>query len=82
MDINIPCNVGDYVYRINFTTYKVETKKVVQMHIHIGRYNRYLIHIEFEVCGCCIDTDFGKTVFKNRIDALNALDKYMNRMKK
>ena len=82
MDINIPCNVGDYVYRINFMTCKIETKKVSHMQIHIGRDNQYLIHIEFEVCGFCRDTDFGKTVFKNRIDALNALDKYMNRMKK
>ena len=82
MDINIPCNVGDYVYRINFATYKIETKKVDQMQIHIGRDNHYLIHIEFEVCGSCRDTDFGKIVFKNRIDALNALDKYMNRIKK
>ena len=82
MNINTPCNVGDYVYRINNFTNKIETKKVERIQIHIGSDNRCLIHMDFAVCGFCRDTDFGKSVFKNRIDALNALDKYMNGMKK
>ena len=81
MYFNIPCNVGDYVYRINLSTNKIETKKVSSIQIHIGKDNRHLMHIEFAVCGFCRDTDFGKTIFMNRVDALHALEKRLSGMK-
>ena len=60
---------------------KVETKKVSHMQIHIGRDGVSVIHIEFEICGYCRASDFGKTVFTDRADALHALDEYLNREK-
>lgn len=81
MNIDVPCSVGDYVYELNKAREKVETKKVSHMQIHIGRDNGCLIHIEFEVCGFCRASDFGKTVFTDRPDALHALDEYLSRKK-
>lgn len=82
MNIEVPCSVGDYVYELNKSREKIETKKVCRIEIYIGRDNRCMIHIEFEVCGFCRASDFGKTVFTDRADALHALDEYLSRKKK
>lgn len=80
--VSIPCIVGDYVYELNKSREKVETKKVRNIEINIGRGNCYAVHIEFEVCGFCRPSDFGKTVFKTPGDAAHALDEYLSRKKK
>ena len=68
MDIHIPCGVGDYLYRIDKSRKIIETKKINQINVYIGR-DSCIIHIEFEICGFCTASDLGKTVFKNRADA-------------
>jgi len=83
MKIETPCDVGDYVFQI--AKAKNETiivpRKVSYIQIHIGRDNRRQIHIEFETAGFCRDSDFGKTVFTDRADALHSLDEYLSRKK-
>ena len=83
MKIETPCDVGDYVFQIAKAKEGavIIPHKVSYIQIHIGRDNRRQIHIEFETYGFCRDTDFGKTVFMDRADALHALDEYLSRKK-
>lgn len=73
MNIEIPCNVGDYVYKLNKSQKKIETKKISQINVHIGR-DSLAIHMEFEIYGFCTLRDLGNTVFINRADALRKLE--------
>lgn len=72
--IYIPCKVGDYVYILNKSQNRIETKKVCYIKIHIGRDDQILIHIEFEINGFCRASDFGKTVFTEKADAIAMLN--------
>lgn len=73
MNIDVPCNVGEYLYRVDKSRKIIETKKISQICVYIGR-NGCVIRIDFEICGFCTPSDFGKTVFKNRADALQKLE--------
>ena len=80
MIVEVPCNVGDYVYQLDRMREKIEIKKVAKIEIYIGRKN-HISRIEFEIAGFCFDSDFGKTVFADRNEAQSALDKFLSRKK-
>lgn len=82
MNIEIPCNVGDYVYELNKAQEKIETHIVVHVEVHIGRDKNQVVLITFATYGFCRLADFGETVFTDRADALHALDEYLSRKKK
>lgn len=81
MIVEVPCNVGDYVYRLDRMREKIEMKKVARIEIHIGHNGKCISHIEFEIAGFCHASDFGKTVFPDRNEAQSALDKLLSRKK-
>ena len=81
MIVEVPCNIGDYIYQLDRMREKIEIKKISQIDIHIGRNGTCATHIEFEIAGCCRASDFGTTVFADRIEALSALDKLLSRKK-
>ena len=69
----LPCKVGDYVYQIDRMNNKINTKKVRQITIILGRQS-CIIQFDFETTGYCIYEEFGRTVFTNKVDAMNALN--------
>ena len=68
-----PCKVGDYVYQIDRQNNKINTKKVRQITIILGRQS-CIMQFDFETTGYCIYEEFGRTVFTNKVDAMNALN--------
>ena len=70
-----PCNIGDYVYQIDQMHNKIHTKKVRKIIFETAGRNQNSMEIIFETAGHCYDSAFGKTVFKNKVEAMNALQK-------
>lgn len=68
-----PCKVGDYVYQIDRQNNKINTHKVAQITITLGK-KSCTMHFDFETTGHCRYEDFGKTVFMNKVEAANALN--------
>lgn len=71
-----PCKVGDYVYVIDKMYNKINTKKVAQIIITIGKQS-CIMQFVFETTGYCIYEDFGRTVFMNKVEAEKALNAKM-----
>lgn len=69
----LPCKVGDYVYQIDRQNNKINTHKVAQITITLGK-KSCTMHFDFETTGHCRYEDFGKTVFMNKVEAANALN--------
>lgn len=67
-----PCKVGDFVYQIDRKNNKINTYKVAQITITLGKQS-CMMHFDFETTGHCRYEDFGKTVFMNKVDAMHAL---------
>lgn len=67
-----PCKVGDYVYQIDRKNNKINTNKVSQITIVLGKQS-CTMHFDFETTGHCRYEDFGRTIFMNKIDAMHAL---------
>ena len=72
-----PCKVGDYVYQIDRTNNKINTKQIAQIALIQGRKSKS-IQFDFETTGHCRYEDFGRTVFMNKVDAMNALNRKMD----
>ena len=78
MNIEIPCNVGDYVYFFDRGYKKITTKKVKEINIYISQ-KTTSIQIIFEIAGMCFSREFGTNVFLNKNEARQALEAYLNR---
>ena len=75
MLLKLPCKVGDYVYQIDRMLWKIHTRKVSKIELTVTATDSVMT-IYFETAGFCYLSHFGKTVFLDKKDALNALDPY------
>ena len=73
--LKLPCKVGDYVYQIDRMLWKIHTRKVSKIELAVTATDSVMT-IYFETAGFCYLSHFGKTVFLDKKDALNALDLY------
>ena len=71
----LPCKVGDYVYQLDRILWKIHTRKVSKIELAVTATDSVMT-IYFETAGFCYLSHFGKTVFLDKKDALNALDPY------
>lgn len=71
----LPCKVGDYVYQIDRTHWKIHTRKVSKIELAVTATD-FTMTIYFETAGFCYFSHFGKTVFLDKKDALDVLDPY------
>lgn len=71
----LPCKIGDYVYQIDRMLWKIHTRKVSKIESTVTATDSVMT-IYFETAGFCYLSHFGKTVFLDKKDALNALDPY------
>ncbi len=71
-NVRIPCRPGDYVYQLDRFNKKILTKKVKSVNCYISQ-EHFSIQIEFETAGFCFSREFGRSVFKNKNDARQAL---------
>lgn len=76
MLLKLPCKVGDYVYQIDRMLWKIHTRKVSKIESTVTATDSVMT-IYFETAGFCYLSHFGKTVFLDKKDALNALDPYL-----
>lgn len=75
----LPCKVGDYVYQLDRSHGRIDTKKVAKIYLEIMGGNNFAMQIWFETAGHCSSSHFGKTVFLDKVDALKALEEYQSR---
>lgn len=75
MLLKLPCKVGDYVFQIDRMLWKIHTRKVSKIELAVTATGSVMT-IYFETAGFCYSSHFGKTVFLDKKDALNALDQY------
>lgn len=75
MLLKLPCKVGDYVYQIDRMLWKIHTRKVSKIELAVTATDSVMT-IYFETAGFCYLSHFGKTVFLDKKDAINALDPY------
>lgn len=73
--LKLPCKVGDYVYQIDRMLWKIHTRKVSKIELAVTATDSVMT-IYFETAGFCYLSHFGKTVFLDKKDALNALYPY------
>ena len=77
--LKLPCKVGDYVYQLDRSHGRIDTKKVAKIYLEIMGGNNFAMQIWFETAGHCSSSHFGKTVFLDKVDALKALEEYQSR---
>lgn len=76
--LKLPCKVGDYVYQLDRTNKKIMTQKVQDITLYMGR-KSFSMQIVFETTGMCFQREFGRTVFLNKKEAMQALKEISSR---
>ena len=76
--LKLPCKVGDYVYQLDRTNKKILTQKVQDITLYMGR-KSFSMQIVFETTGMCFQREFGRTVFLNKKEAMQALKEISSR---
>ena len=66
---SVPCKVGDFVYKLDLRSGKITTHQVAAIDCRILQ-NTFAVEIIFGIAGACRGSDFGKTVFLNKTDAI------------
>lgn len=67
--VSVPCKVGDFVYKLDLRSGKITTHQVAVIDCKILQ-NTFAIEIIFGIAGSCRGSDFGKTVFLNKTEAI------------
>ena len=75
----LPCKIGDIVYQVDKANKKVLTQKVLKIELEIWGEGSHSMRIWFETAGSCFGIHFGKTVFFNKAEAMQALEHYASR---
>jgi len=75
----LPCKIGDIVYQVDKANKKVLTQKVLKIELEIWGEGSHSMRIWFETAGSCFGIHFGKTVFFNKAEAMQALEHYVSR---
>ena len=65
----VPCKVGDFVYKLDLRSGKITTHQVAAIDCRILQ-NTFAVDITFGIAGSCRGSDFGKTVFLNKTEAI------------
>ena len=73
LSFKVPVAIGDYVYQIDRAHNKINTKQIASVSSIVGKQSQS-IQFNFETTGHCFHIDFGRTVFTNKVDAMNALN--------
>lgn len=71
----LPCKIGDIVWQLNRYNANI-TPKVVSQIVHTISKSGESVEIWFETAGRCRGSDFGKTVFCDKAEAMQAFTKY------
>lgn len=66
---SVPCKVGDFVYKLDLRSGKITTHQVAAIDCRILQ-NTFVVEVIFGIAGSCRGSDFGKTVFLNKSDAI------------
>lgn len=75
----LPCKIGDIVYQVDKANKKVLTQKVLKIELEVWGEGSHSMRIWFETAGSCFGIHFGKTVFFNKAEAMQALEHYVSR---
>lgn len=77
----LPCRPGDILYRLDKQSGDITPKKVLKIEAIFSTTARdgFDWWIEFETSGACAKHNFGKTVFRNKVDAIHAFEEYQSR---
>lgn len=66
---SVPCKVGDFVYKLDLRSGKITTHQVAAIECRILQ-DIFAVDITFGISGSCRGSDFGKTVFLRKTDAI------------
>lgn len=77
--IHLPCKPGEIVYQVDKHNKKIATKIISKIEVTIQTSGNVTMLIWFNDFSYCLQTHFGKTVFKQKTEAFAALDHFLNK---
>lgn len=77
--IHLPCKPGEIVWQIDKKSQKINMKIIRKIEVKIESSGNVTMLIWFTDFSYCLQTHFGKTVFKQKTEAIEALNEYLNR---